>query len=221
MKAYLHPQDRHRAPAQLILKEPPVHRGGEGEIYLTADKRFVIKIYHRGNPEKLLFLQQIINIGDTLTEAEKQLLCFPLARVIELDGRSVVGCLTRRIPSPPFRELVDLIFSPKQAAVQFNRGQELGRLSTPEPMHSKGCRRSSRQGMCSRRPAFQKLPGGYRQWSCCADRYRRADHTRSCPPAGRRDVWLYGARSDNGVKRTKLEVRSPQPRCPDLPRAPF
>lgn len=103
--------------------EGPLYVGGEGEIYFSRCGRFVIKLYHDrlNSPERENFLKKVLFLGRNLGEDLKYL-CWPQALVEELDGVRKIGVITERIPRPPFRELVDYIFSPRE----FKRAVEEG-----------------------------------------------------------------------------------------------
>lgn len=128
--------------------EGPVFVGGEGEVYFSRCGKFVVKVYHdQALPqEKEALLRRVLALGRNLGE-EANFLCWPVALVQELDGWRRVGVVTKRIPRPPFRELVDYIFSPRE----FKRAVEEGAnwlnylqvahsiARTVAALHGKGC----------------------------------------------------------------------------------
>lgn len=95
--------------------EGPVFTGGEGEVYFSRCGSYVVKIYHDQvlPQEKEAMLRRVLVLGKNLGEGSN-LLCWPLALVRELEGRRKVGVVTKKVPRPPFRELVDFIFSPRE-----------------------------------------------------------------------------------------------------------
>ena len=101
----------------------PAYTGLEGSIFFSRDGQYAIKIYHRRRPEKRQLLEKIILLGANLAAEEAQFLCWPLALVANVDGNDRVGCVTRRIPMPPYVELMNIILTPKQAAEQFRAGK--------------------------------------------------------------------------------------------------
>lgn len=108
-------------PNQLTINDQPVHRGGEGSIFFTADGRYVVKIYHRPPSDKQKLLQYVLDLGRNLREDE-QYLAWPLGIVDRLDGRPTVGVVTRRVPSS-YIPLYKLIYSPIDAVEQFRQGR--------------------------------------------------------------------------------------------------
>jgi len=109
-------------PNWLEISEP-AHTGGEGTIYFSRDRRYAIKIYHRQESTKRQFLEKITLLGANLTADEAQFLCWPLALVADVDGNECVGCVTRRIPTPPYTTLMNVMLTPRQAAEQFQVGR--------------------------------------------------------------------------------------------------
>jgi len=103
----------------------PTHTGGEGTIHFSRDGQYAVKIYHRQKAvlTKQQLLKKITLLGANLTAKEAQFLCWPLALVANVDGDERVGCVTRRIPTPPYTVLVNVIFTPTQAAEQFRVGR--------------------------------------------------------------------------------------------------
>jgi len=97
----------------------PAYTGGEGSIFFSRDGQYAIKIYHRQRPEKRQLLEKITLLGANLTDEEAQFLCWPRALVANVDGNECVGCVTRRIPKPPYTELVNIMLTPKEAVEQF------------------------------------------------------------------------------------------------------
>uniref|UniRef100_A0A7V4DHJ0 Protein kinase domain-containing protein n=1 Tax=Candidatus Caldatribacterium californiense TaxID=1454726 RepID=A0A7V4DHJ0_9BACT len=128
--------------------EGPVFVGGEGEVYFSRCGNFVVKVYHDRAlpPEKEELLRRVLALGKNLGE-EASFLCWPVALVREIDGWRRIGVVTKRIPRPPFRELVDYIFSPRE----FKRAVEEGAnwlnylqvahsiARTVAALHGKGC----------------------------------------------------------------------------------
>jgi DNA-binding helix-hairpin-helix protein with protein kinase domain len=108
-------------PSQLTISDQPVHTGGEGSIFFTLDGRYAVKIYHRPSPDKLKLLQYVLELGRNLGEDE-QFLAWPLGIVDRLNGQSVVGVVTRRVP-PSYVPLYKLIYSPIDAVEQFRQGR--------------------------------------------------------------------------------------------------
>ncbi len=103
----------------------PEHTGGEGRIFFSKDGQYAIKIYHKqkAGVTKRQFLEKITALGTHLTENEAKFLCWPLALVDNVDGNECVGCVTRRIPTPPYTMLVNIMLTPKQAVDQFRAGK--------------------------------------------------------------------------------------------------
>jgi len=103
----------------------PDHTGGEGRIFFSKDGQYAIKIYHKqkAGVTKRQLLEKIRVLGTHLTENEAKFLCWPLALVDNVDGNECVGCVTRRIPTPPYTTLVNIMLTPKQAAEQFRAGK--------------------------------------------------------------------------------------------------
>lgn len=101
------------------------YTGGEGSIFFSRDGKYAVKVYHRQKAllEKRRLLEMIMLLGANLTMEEAQFLCWPLALVTNVDGNECVGCVTRRIPTPPYAVLMDIMFTPKQAAEQFRAGK--------------------------------------------------------------------------------------------------
>lgn len=99
----------------------PAYTGGEGSIFFSRDGQYAIKIYHRQRAvlTKRQLLEKITLLGANLTAKEAQFLCWPLALVADVDGNECVGCVTRRIPTPPYTALMNVMLTPKQAAEQF------------------------------------------------------------------------------------------------------
>ncbi|MEN3186083.1 MAG: lipopolysaccharide kinase InaA family protein [Atribacterota bacterium] len=95
--------------------EGPVFAGGEGEVYFSRCGEFVVKIYHDQvlPRDKEDMLRRVLFLGKNLGEGST-LLCWPLALVRELEGKRKVGVVTKKVPRPPFRELADFIFSPRE-----------------------------------------------------------------------------------------------------------
>jgi DNA-binding helix-hairpin-helix protein with protein kinase domain len=128
--------------------EGPVFCGGEGEVYFSRCGEFVVKIYHDQflPPDKEKMLNRVLFLGKNLGEGSN-LLCWPLALVREMEGRRKIGVVTRKIPRPPFRELVDFIFSPREFKKAVEEGanwlqylqvaHSLAR--TVAILHGKGC----------------------------------------------------------------------------------
>jgi len=128
--------------------EGPAFMGGEGEVYFSRCGQFVVKVYHdRMLPQdKEKMLEKVLFLGRNLGEDTK-LLCWPLALVKELEGRRKIGVVTRKVPCPPFQELVDVVFSPRE----FKRAVERGAnwlhylqvahslAKTVAVLHGKGC----------------------------------------------------------------------------------
>ncbi len=128
--------------------EGPAFQGGEGEVYFSRCGEFVVKIYHdqvlREDKEKML--NRVLFLGKNLGEGSN-LLCWPLALVRELEGRRKIGVVTRKVPRPPFRELADFMFSPRE----FKKAVEEGAnwlqylrvahsiARTVAILHGKGC----------------------------------------------------------------------------------
>lgn len=101
----------------------PSYTGGEGSIFFSRDRKYAIKIYHRQRPEKRQLLEKITLLGAHLAAEEAQFLCWPLSLVANVDGNDRVGCVTRRIPTPPYTTLMNVMLTPKQAAEQFRAGK--------------------------------------------------------------------------------------------------
>ena len=99
------------------------HTGGEGSIFFSRDGRYAIKIYLRQRPEKRQLLEKIMLLGANLTVEESQFLCWPLALVENVDGSERVGCMTQRIPTPPYTVLENVMLTPKQSVEQFRAGK--------------------------------------------------------------------------------------------------
>ncbi|MEN3184711.1 MAG: hypothetical protein ABDK93_06955 [Atribacterota bacterium] len=128
--------------------EGPVFVGGEGEVYFSRCGNFVVKVYHdQALPqEKEALLRRVLALGKNLGE-EADFLCWPVALVQELNGWRRVGVVTKRVPRPPFRELVDYIFSPREFKEAVERGANwLNYLQvahsiarTVAALHGKGC----------------------------------------------------------------------------------
>lgn len=128
--------------------EGPVFVGGEGEVYFSRCGNFVVKVYHDQTlpPEKEELLRRVLALGKNLGE-EANFLCWPVALVEELDGWRRIGVVTKRIPRPPFRELVDYIFSPREFKEAVEKGANwLNYLQvahsiarTVAALHGKGC----------------------------------------------------------------------------------
>jgi len=127
----------------------PVHRGGEGRIFFTKDGLYAIKIYHahKVSPAKRRFLEMITMLGKSLTAEEAQFLCWPLALVQTVDGHPQVGCVIRRIPTPPYRPLSYINCSPAAAVRQFKEGKSWshylqiarGVARAVAVLHGRGC----------------------------------------------------------------------------------
>lgn len=128
--------------------EGPVFVGGEGEVYFSRCGNFVVKVYHDQAlpPDKEELLRRVLALGKNLGE-EANFLCWPVALVQELDGWRRIGVVTKRIPRPPFRELVDYIFSPREFKEAVEKGANwLNYLQvahsiarTVSALHGKGC----------------------------------------------------------------------------------
>ncbi|MEN3202914.1 MAG: hypothetical protein ABDK87_04205 [Atribacterota bacterium] len=128
--------------------EGPVFVGGEGEVYFSRCGNFVVKVYHdQALPqEKGALLQRVLELGKNLGE-EANFLCWPVALVQELDGWRRIGVVTKRVPRPPFRELVDYIFSPREFKEAVEKGanwlnylqiaHSIARIVAA--LHGKGC----------------------------------------------------------------------------------
>jgi DNA-binding helix-hairpin-helix protein with protein kinase domain len=103
----------------------PEYTGGEGQIFFSKDGQYAIKIYHKqkGGLIKRQLLDKIWVLGTYLTEDEAKFLCWPLGLVDNVDGNECVGCVTRRIPTPPYTMLVDIMLTPKEAKEQFLGGK--------------------------------------------------------------------------------------------------
>lgn len=128
--------------------EGPVFAGGEGDVYFSRCGEFVVKIYHDQilPRDKEKMLHRVLFLGKNLGEGSN-LLCWPLALVRELEGKRKVGVVTKKIPRPPFRELADFIFSPRE----FKKAVENGAnwlqylqvahsiAKTVAILHGKGC----------------------------------------------------------------------------------
>ena len=107
-------------PKQLKVGDLPAHIGGEGSIYFSTDDHFVVKIYHHPSPEKPKLLEHVLSLGTNLG-ADEQFLAWPLGIVSQLNGKPVVGVVTRRV-SPDFVPLYKLVYSPMDAVAQFRKG---------------------------------------------------------------------------------------------------
>lgn len=128
--------------------EGPVFVGGEGEVYFSRCGNFVVKVYHdRTLPqEKEELLRRVLELGKNLGE-EVNFLCWPVALVQELDGWRRIGVVTKRVPRPPFRELVDYIFTPREFKEAVEKGANwLNYLQVAysiarivAALHGKGC----------------------------------------------------------------------------------
>jgi len=127
----------------------PTYTGGEGSIFFSRDGQYAIKIYHRQRAvlTKRQLLEKITLLGANLTADEAQFLCWPLALVADVDGNECVGCVTRRIPTPPYVVLMNIMLTPKQAAEQFRAGKSWanylqiarGIARSIAVLNSKGC----------------------------------------------------------------------------------
>ena len=133
-------------PKKVDLKGP-VLRGGEASVCFSKDGRYVVKLYHNQNAkkERQKRLEKVLELGLTLGN-NKRYLCWPEGIVTRLDNKAVIGCIVPRVNGNS-RELVDFIFSPKQAAEQFKKGRNwadylrIARLMTHSVVviHSMGC----------------------------------------------------------------------------------
>ena len=65
-------------------------------------------------------------LGSSLTPEEAQFLCYPVALVSDVDGEAYAGCVTPRIPKPPYKKLVETMFNEKQACKHFQDGISWG-----------------------------------------------------------------------------------------------
>ena len=108
-------------PSQLTINDQPVHRGGEGAVYVTTNKEYVVKIYHRASSEKQKMLQHVLNLGKNLGEDE-QFLAWPLGIVDRHNDQPSTGVVTRLIPSS-HQALYRFIYSPIDAVEQFRQGR--------------------------------------------------------------------------------------------------
>ncbi|MGQ9473232.1 MAG: protein kinase domain-containing protein [Candidatus Caldatribacteriaceae bacterium] len=126
----------------------PIIAGGEGEVYFSRCGRFVVKIYHDQilPRDKERMLQRVLFLGKNLGEGSN-LLCWPLALVRELEGKQKIGVVTKKVPRPPFRELVDAILSPREFKKAVEEGatwREYLKIAhslakTVAILHGKGC----------------------------------------------------------------------------------
>jgi DNA-binding helix-hairpin-helix protein with protein kinase domain len=108
-------------PGQLTIGDRPVHSGGEGRIFFTADGRYVVKLYHHPSPDKQSLLQQVVALGKTLGDDE-QFLAWPLGVVNQVDRQAATGVVTRRVPAS-YTPLYRLVYSPIDAVGQFRQGR--------------------------------------------------------------------------------------------------
>ena len=125
------------------------HKGGQGWIYFSLDGRYCVKIYHTFNAPhtKREVLERIMRLGESLTPDEEEFLCWPLALVHDIDGKSVVGCVTRRVPIPPYRRMDTATYSAREAVEQFRLGRSWGNYlqiargvaRAVAALHGKGC----------------------------------------------------------------------------------
>jgi len=137
------------APDILEVYDKPSDGGGEGDIYFSKDGRYVVKIYKPNivKPEKRPLLEKITELGTYLTPEEEQFLCWPVAVVRTFEGIPKIGCVTRRIPRPPYIKLMDMNVSRKAAVKQFQSGMlwsnylqvARGIAQTVTVLHGKGC----------------------------------------------------------------------------------
>jgi DNA-binding helix-hairpin-helix protein with protein kinase domain len=107
-------------PARIKI-ESPFDRGGEGHLYLSQCGQYVVKLYHDAskNKEKLL-LTIIDDICQYVSGEEREVITWPLAVGYSGDR---LGVVTRWIPSPPYQDLLDFTYTPKQFVTQVCQGK--------------------------------------------------------------------------------------------------
>jgi len=125
------------------------HTGGEGKVFFSKDGKYAVKVYHgqKAGLEKHRLLEMVMLLGANLTKDEERFLCWPLALVTNVDGSECVGCVTRRIPTPPYTVLLNIMYTPREAAEQFRAGKSWanylqvarGIARSIAVLHGKGC----------------------------------------------------------------------------------
>jgi len=126
-----------------------IHAGGEGHVHFSVDGRYAVKIYHphRTRPDKRRLLERVAVIGQAQGGEDHHFLCWPLALVQEVDGVPAIGCVTRRIPTPPFVPLGHLNNSASMAEKWFKGGLDWSHLlqiargvgRSVAVLHGRGC----------------------------------------------------------------------------------
>lgn len=112
---------RRNAPERLTIPAQPAKVGGEGSVYFTPDRQWMVKLYHRPASDKRELLARVIELGKDLGEDE-QFLAWPLGIVGRLDDQARVGVVTRCAPQT-FETLLQYIYSPPVAYDQFKAGR--------------------------------------------------------------------------------------------------
>ncbi|NNJ12053.1 hypothetical protein EKD04_017120 [Chloroflexales bacterium ZM16-3] len=106
-------------PERLIVGDI-VFRGGEGSVYFSVDRKYVVKIYRKPSPDKQRHLHQIIDLGRSLG-ADARFLAWPLGIVQQFDGNPAVGVVTRLVDNTTHAPLYKLIHSARDALQQFKQ----------------------------------------------------------------------------------------------------
>jgi len=111
-------------PQYLEMTDEPLYHGGKARLYLTTDDQYVVKIYHRPSAEEERRQQVVVDLGRTWWGRRSPPIwawAWPLAVVVEMDGKPTMGVVSRRVPRSYVR-LTDLIYNLERVNEQFKQG---------------------------------------------------------------------------------------------------
>lgn len=135
---------------EVLENKDKTNAGGEGEVFMSADGRWAVKIYYHPSRTKAEMIRKIMEIFRSLPADQARFIVPPLAQVASIDGQPKVGFVMRQIAKPPHQELMPLIFDPTYAGKYLNKGKKwrswlhLARniANCIVVLHGKGCAHS-------------------------------------------------------------------------------
>lgn len=109
-------------PRVLKIRDEIFHIGGEGNVHLTEDDAYVVKLYTKKTMKKefVKYLETIIGLQTILGPAERYF-AWPVGIVESLDGRPRLGVVTRKVPDT-YKPLSHLMMTATEAKQYLGKG---------------------------------------------------------------------------------------------------